>query len=187
MKKTIKNILLVCLLVVIPIAVSAEVKLKPVISNKPVNTETIANNKEVRTYAVEIEPSDTSKKISEATFTFDYSSAVTDLVCDDNPENGFVATTDKTGNSRKCTFAIPESKEGVAGQKIKIGYVKVTVDKTAKDEDCVINYSLDGVKGTIKPNPETGMNIPYAVIGIGAVTVAVIYFATRRKNKLYKI
>lgn len=187
MKKTIKNILLVCLLVVIPMAVSAEVTLKPVISNTPIKTEAGANNTEIRTYAVEIEPSDTTKKISEAKFTFDYSSAVKTLTCEDEPNNGFIATTNTSGAGKQCTFAIPESKEGIAGQKIKVGYVKVTVDKNAKDEDCVINYSLDGVKGTIKPNPQTGMNIPYAVIGIGAVTVAVIYFATRRKNKLYKI
>lgn len=187
MKKTIKNILLVCLLVVIPMAVSAEVTLKPIISNTPVKTEAGTNNTEIRTYAVEIAPSDSTKKITEATFTFDYSSAVKTLDCEDNPANGFIASTVIDGNGKKCTFAIPESKDGIAGQKIQVGYVKITVDKTAKDEDCVINYSLDGVKGQIKPNPETGMNIPYAVIGIGAVTVAVIYFATRRKNKLYKI
>lgn len=185
MKKTIKNILLVCLLVIIPIAVSAEVKLKPVISNKPIKTEAGTNNTEIRTYAVEIEPSDSTQKITEAKFTFDYSSAVRTLDCEDNPDNGFIASTVIDGDGKKCTFAIPESKEGIAGQKIRVGYVKVTVDKTAKDEDCVINYSLDGVEGKI--NPETGMNIPYAVIGIGAVTVAVIYFATRRKSKLYKI
>ena len=59
------------------------------------------------------------------------------------------------------------------------------VNKDAKDEDCTINYGLDEVTGKINPN--TGSNLPYALIGGGALLAAGIYVLTRKKTKLYKI
>ena len=60
-------------------------------------------------------------------------------------------------------------------------------------EECNVLFTCDnGESKTVTPekavtNPKTGSALPYAVIAIGVVMAAGVYYVTRRNEKLYKI
>lgn len=58
------------------------------------------------------------------------------------------------------------------------------------DENCNVLFTCDGKTTTVTPtpeNPKTGNVLPYAVIVAGITIAGVVYYVTRKNNKLYNI
>jgi len=186
MKKAI-SFLLAFGLLIMPMTAFA-VSFKPSIPENELQEVTNADGTVTKTYNVYVDiekeagEGDTEKNSFD--FSFEYGSAIKTFTCADAGD--FIATesTSGTGNTKNCSFALPEGKK-LTGNKVKVGAVTITVDKNAKNEDCFVNYMLEGASGKI--NPETGANIPYAFIAGGLFVAAVVYFTTKKRTKLYKI
>lgn len=67
----------------------------------------------------------------------------------------------------------------------------VVFDVENATTDCSINVSLEGASYTIEVEDttqvKTGANLPLAIVGCGAAAAVVIYLATKKNKKMYKI
>ena len=83
-----------------------------------------------------------------------------------------------TKDGDKGTFTASEA-NAVAGKKVFVGYVEVTIKTSASD--CSFKYEprVNGVK--------TGSFVSYIALGAGVLLLGGIYVATRSKKKMYNI
>ena len=181
MKKVLVFLLVLGIGVILPLSVYASVRIN--IDNTPDTTSDNGDETVTRVYSIYETISGEDEEINNTTVQFTYGSAVTSFVCQSAGEFELTGQTVENGIT-KCTFTIPNG-ETTSGSNVVVGKISVTVNKNASDEDCTINYGLDSVTGKI--NPDTGSHLPYVLVGGGAVLAVGIYFATRRKSKLYKI
>lgn len=182
MKKVMIYLLGLMVVLGLPFGVSAATKAE--ISNTPVSSKDSEDGKSViKTYDVYI-TTDNNEELGEATFGFEYGSAVTAFECSDAGDFKVADQATTAENKMTCKFAVPN--EGTAkGEKILVGKVVLTAEKDAKDEDCYVKYIYENAQGKINPN--TGIEIPYLIIAGGLVLATGVYFATRKKTALYKI
>lgn len=181
MKKVLVSFLvLIGLFLLTPVAFASE---KAVISTTPDSEVTNSDGTVTKTYSVYIETT-AGEKLDTAELGFQYGTAITTFTC--AGANDYSVTQEATGqNSATCKWALPEGSEGKSGERILLGTIKAVVNKDAKDEDCTIQYAFKGATG--KVNPETGVAVPYVIIGSGVLLAAGLFIVTRRRTKLYKI
>lgn len=70
------------------------------------------------------------------------------------------------------------------------GVVGTLTFKKVGTENCRVEFICEGKTTTVDPtpeNPKTGNVLPYAVIGVGMALAGVVYYVTRKNNKLYNI
>ena len=69
----------------------------------------------------------------------------------------------------------------------------LTFKKINSAEKCYVKFTCNDVEKTVAPktktvkNPKTGNVLPYAVIAVGVVLAAGVYYVTRKNTKLYRI
>ncbi len=67
----------------------------------------------------------------------------------------------------------------------------VTFDVTNASTDCSIGIEVEGQKNVVEvkqtQQTQTGASLPIAIIAVGACAAIVIYGATRKNKKMYKI
>ena len=203
MKKVILNTLIMGLAIMLPVVVMADenetsnnttnttntVKLVISVPEKLVEVgEDIDSTNKTRTKTYDlVVNSNIDAEVKEVVFKFEYAkdSATIALDCKEISGGKYVVSEkgNPDDNPLTCTFAIPTGKEAPVGKTFKVGQLVQTVDIEASEDDCNVNYYLESNKA----NPKTGISIPYTLIVGGIAAAGVIYFATQKKNKMYKI
>ncbi len=100
----------------------------------------------------------------------------------------FAITGDLADN--EATLVTKEAEHTVTGEEY-IGTIEWTFEneENRTTEDCSVIITLNDVTVTVEPepNPETGIELPYIILGLAAVAGIGVYMVTRKNNKLFNV
>ncbi len=186
MKKVMVSLIVICLMLIAPLSVLADVRVTPSIPNDP-TTQKDNDKGFVKTFPIYVElTGDEGETFQDSNFKFefDFGPAITNFNCDGYGEYEVETTGDvQTGGT--CTFSTAST---IGLGKAQVGTISVLIDKNAADSDCTIRYMLGEASSVFnKTNPDTGASVPYEIIIGGLVLAAGAYVVTSKKTKLFKI
>lgn len=178
--------MLLAMLILLPLSASAAT-----LSIEYENVSKNDNSDGTRTEVVKLYATSDSDSFAwgDVTLSLSYGNAFVSSKCEG--DGAFILTAGGSDTlPSSCTFSAPSGSNQV-GKKVLLGKFTRTY-KTDAGLDCAMDMMIKSNEFTspnvpIKPNPGTGVQIPYAVIGGGVALAAVVFLTVRRQSKFYKI
>lgn len=188
MKKVLYFLGILVTLLVLPLTVfAADPTMTPSIPDKAgdFKQEDLGNGTTKKTYTIymtfeNFEANGVTTTQDPIKFSFTFGPAIKSWECKKEASSAFNPIPNTA--EKNCTF---QTSTNITDGKKVLGLLEVVQDNNFKTEDCWVKYSFDG--SSFNVNPPTGASLPYLFIIGGVVVGSVLYFATKKNNKLVRV
>ncbi|NMA50963.1 MAG: LPXTG cell wall anchor domain-containing protein [Mollicutes bacterium] len=186
MKKVFYLLAVFTMLFVLPLSVyAADPLLKPSIPDKEFKAKDNGDGTTTKTYTIYMTFENFTANGLTTTeeplkFSFEFGPAIKSWKCLKSDEFGVVPST----ADKSCSFK-ENAGVTISDGKKTIGYLEIVQDNKFDQKDCWIEYTFNTAK--FKINPATGASLPYLFIIGGVIVGSVLYFATKKNNKLIQV